>query len=104
MPVTVVAILKVKPTSTHAARAILAKAVNDVHREPGCDLYTLHEGEGRFIFIEQWATEDALESHNAGPVVQRMVNDISEHLDGAPEITLARSVPAGDPAMGVLRP
>lgn len=104
MPITVVAVLKVKPTSTHAARAILAKAVDDVHREPGCDLYTLHEGESRFIFVEQWASEEALNSHNAGPVVQRMVEAIGEHLDGAPEITLARSVPAGDPAKGVLRP
>jgi quinol monooxygenase YgiN len=104
VPVTVVAVLKVKPTSAHEARTILTRAVEDVHREPGCDLYTLHEGDGRFIFIEQWATEDALNSHNAGPVVQRMVDDIGEHLDGEPEITLARSVSAGDPAKGLLRP
>jgi quinol monooxygenase YgiN len=104
MPVTVIATLKVKPDAAEAARNILMRAVVAVHEEPGCSLYSLHETDGRFIFIEEWVDEDALQIHNAGPAVTRMVEEVSSYLDGPAEIAIARPVVTGDPAKGQLRP
>lgn len=105
MPVTVVATLTVKPESLDAARDILTGTIAEVHQEPGCDLYSLHEAEGgTFIFVEQWADGDALATHGGAPAVTRMFSDLADHLAGAPDIKVAQPVVAGDPAKGRLRP
>lgn len=103
MPVVVVATLPVKPGSADAVRAACTRAIAAVHQEPGCDLYSLHEGENVFVFVEQWADADALTTHGTAPAVTAMFGEIGEHLDGAPDIKLLQSVPAGDPAKGTLR-
>lgn len=102
MPVVIVAVLPVKPESADSAREILTKAVAAVHDEPGCELYALHETDGKFIFVEQWADGDALKAHSSTPTMAAMFSDIGPHLDGAPEIIMATPVPAGDPAKGRL--
>ncbi len=53
MPVVVVATLTVKPESVDAVRDILTTAVEEVHGEPGCQLYSLHQTGETFVFIEQ---------------------------------------------------
>jgi quinol monooxygenase YgiN len=67
-------------------------------------LYSLHAAAGRFVFVEEWVDEDALNTHNAGPAVARMVDELGAHLDGAPDIIVARPVASGDPVKGTLRP
>ena len=104
MPINVIATLKVKPGSAEAARSILKRAVAAVHSEPGCSLYSLHEGDGCFVFVEEWSDAEALQAHNAGAAVTRMVEEVGGHLDGAADIIVARQVVAGDPAKGKLRP
>lgn len=104
MSVTVVAVLAPKQASVQAVRAILTEAVPAVHGESGCELYSLHESEGRFVFVEQWSSEDALDAHNQGPVIARMVAALDGHLDSPAEIIVSRPVLAGDPAKGALRP
>src|SRR6478735_5839381 len=59
MPVTVVATMKAKPESVDAVRDACKQAIEAVHSEPGCDLYSLHEADGTFVFVEQWADADA---------------------------------------------
>ena len=56
MPVVVVATMTAKPESVDTVRKACNRAVEAVHQEPGCDLYALHEAEGTFVFVEQWAT------------------------------------------------
>lgn len=104
MPVTVVATMKVKPESVDTVREIMKRTIADVHNEPGCDLYSLHETDGTFIFIEQWADAEALQAHSKAPAVGKMFTEVGEHLDGAPDIKVAQAVVAGDPAKGQLRP
>ncbi|MGV7898281.1 antibiotic biosynthesis monooxygenase family protein, partial [Mycobacterium kansasii] len=41
MPVVVVATMTVKPESVDTVRDILTRAVEEVHDEPGCQLYSL---------------------------------------------------------------
>lgn len=103
MPVVVVATMTVKPESVDAVREILTRAVKDVHDEPGCQLYSLHESGDTFVFVEQWADADALRTHSTAPAATAMFKDASDHLAGAPDIKMLTPVVAGDPDKGQLR-
>jgi quinol monooxygenase YgiN len=104
MPVTVVATMTAKPESVDAVREACKQAIESVHTEPGCDLYSLHETDGTFVFVEQWADADALQAHSAAPAVATLFGTIGEHLDGTPDIKVLQPVIAGDPAKSALRP
>ena len=104
MPVVVVATMTVKPESVDTARDILTSAVEQVHDEPGCQLYSLHQTGETFVFVEQWADEEALKAHSAAPAVAKMFTAAGEHLAGAPDIKFLQPVPAGDPDKGQIRP
>ncbi|MBV8930230.1 MAG: antibiotic biosynthesis monooxygenase [Mycobacteriaceae bacterium] len=103
MPVVVVATMKAKPESVDTVRQVCERAVEAVHQEPGCELYALHETDGTFVFIEQWADADALKTHSGAPAVATLFSDVGPHLDGAPDIKMLQPVAAGDPAKGRLR-
>lgn len=102
-PVVVIATMTAKPDSVDAVRDACAAAVAAVHDEPGCQLYSLHEANGTFVFVEQWADEDALKAHSTAPAIGTLFGAIGEHLDGAPDIKMLAPVVAGDPAKGRLR-
>lgn len=104
MPVVVVATMTAKPESVDTVRETCKTAIEAVHKEPGCELYSLHESDGTFVFVEQWADADALKTHSTAPAVTTMFSALGEHLDGAPDIKMLQPVVAGDPAKGQLRP
>jgi quinol monooxygenase YgiN len=104
MSVTVVATMKAKPESVDAVRDACKKALEAVHSEPGCDLYSVHEADGTFVFVEQWADADALKAHSTAPAVTTFFGTVGELLDGQPDIKMLQQVVAGDPAKGKLRP
>lgn len=104
MPVVVVATLTVKPESVDTVRDILTRAVEEVHDEPGCQVYSLHQSGETFVFVEQWADAEALKAHSTAPAVTKMFTAAGEHLNGAPDIKMLQPVPAGDSAKGQLRP
>jgi quinol monooxygenase YgiN len=95
--------LTVKPESVDAVRDILTRAINDVHDEPGCQLYALHESGETFVFVEQWADADALKAHSTAPTVTTMFQTAGKHLAGAPDIKMLQPISAGDPDKGQLR-
>jgi quinol monooxygenase YgiN len=103
MPVVVVATMTAKPESVDAVRDACKQAIDEVHREPGCELYALHEANGTFVFIEQWADAEALKTHSTAPAVGKLFGTVAEHLDGAPDIKMLAPIVAGDPAKGRLR-
>ena len=103
MPVVVVASFTAKPESVDLVRAACTKAVEATHNEPGCDLYSLHETDGTFIFIEQWADSDALKTHSTATAVATLFGEIGQYLDAAPDIKMLRPIAAGDPTKGQLR-
>ncbi|BBX97385.1 putative quinol monooxygenase [Mycobacterium lacus] len=104
MSVVVVATLSVKPESVGTVRDILTAAVEEVHDEPGCELYSLHQTGETFVFIEQWADADALKTHSAAPAVAKLFAAAGEHLVGQPDIKMLQPIPAGDFSKGQLRP
>ena len=103
MPVVVVASFTAKPESVDAVRASCKKAIEAVHDEPGCQLYSLHETGNTFVFVEQWADEEALKTHSTAPAIGKLFGAVGEHLDGAPDIKMLKPIVAGDPAKGQLR-
>jgi quinol monooxygenase YgiN len=103
MPVVVVATLTVKPESVDAVRDILTTAVEEVHSEPGCQLYSLHQTGETFVFVEQWADPEALKTHSTAPAISKMFTAAGEHLAGAPDIKMLQPIPAGDSDKGQLR-
>ncbi|CAN1566924.1 MAG TPA: antibiotic biosynthesis monooxygenase [Mycobacterium sp.] len=103
MPVVVVASFTAKPESTAVVRSACTAAIEAVHDEPGCELYSLHQTGDTFVFIEQWADADALKVHGTAPAIGVLFGAIGEHLSGAPDIKMLEPVPAGDPAKGQLR-
>ena len=103
MPVVVVATMKAKPESVDAVRAACTQAIVAVQNEPGCELYSLHEADGTFVFVEQGADADALKAHSTAPAVGTLFGPVGELLDGAPDIKMLTPVVAGDPAKGQLR-
>jgi quinol monooxygenase YgiN len=103
MPVVVVATMTAKPESVDLVRAACTEAIAEVHGEPGCELYSLHEADGTFVFVEQWADADALKTHSTAPAVGKLFGTVGEHLDGAPDIKMLTPIVAGDPAKGQLR-
>jgi quinol monooxygenase YgiN len=104
MPVVVVATLTVKPESVDTVRDILTTAAVEVHAEPGCQLYSVNQSGETFVFVEQWADEEALKTHSSAPAVAKMFTAAGEHLVGAPDIKMLQPVPAGDPDKGQIRP
>jgi len=103
MPVVVVATFAAKPESVDTVREACKKAVEAVHKEPGCQLYALHESDGTFVFVEQWESPDALQAHSKAPAVGAMFGEVGDHLAGAPDIKMLQPVVAGDPDKGQLR-
>jgi quinol monooxygenase YgiN len=103
MPVVVVATMTVKPESVDTARDILTAAVEEVHGEPGCQVYSLHQSGETFVFVEQWADEEALKAHSTAPAVAKMFTAVGEHLAGQPDIKMLQPIAAGDPDKGQLR-
>jgi quinol monooxygenase YgiN len=103
MPVVVVATMKAKPESVELVRNACTEAIEAVHNEPGCQLYSLHEADGTFVFVEQWADTDALTTHSTAPAIGTLFGTVGEHLDGPPDIKMLAPVVAGDPAKGQLR-
>lgn len=103
MPVVIVASFTAKPDSVDAVRAACVKAIEAVHDEPGCELYSLHETGDTFVFIEQWADAEALKAHSTAPAIGELLAAVGEHLAGAPDIKMLTPIPAGDPGKGLLR-
>src|SRR5258708_21303660 len=104
MHVPVVATMKAKPESVDAVREARKQAIEAVHSEPGCDLYSLHEADGTFVFVEQWADADALKTHSAAPAVAALFGTFRDHLDGAPDIKMLTPAVPADPAQVHVRP
>jgi quinol monooxygenase YgiN len=103
MPVVIVATLTAKPESVDTLRDILSHAAEEVHDEPGCQLYSLHQTDETFVLVEQWADEEALKTHMTAPAIGKLFSAAEGHLAGAPDMKKLQPVPSGDPDKGQLR-
>ncbi|HBY59294.1 MAG TPA: antibiotic biosynthesis monooxygenase [Solibacterales bacterium] len=72
---TVVAELVAKPGRESELREQLLGLIEPTRKEDGCLQYDLHEhtsDQGRFVFYENWTSEEALARHAASPHLQAL--------------------------------
>jgi quinol monooxygenase YgiN len=100
--VVVVATVIPKADQIDAVREAFLVAVPQVHDEPGCELYALHEGDGRLVMIERWASVEALDVHGRTETLRTLGAALADKLAGPLDVRRLTAVPAGDPDKGVL--
>jgi quinol monooxygenase YgiN len=65
-----VARLRIAPEHRDAFVAAASEQCSRSREEPGCESYRVHadlEQPDRYVFVEEWADEDALQRHMAQP-------------------------------------
>ncbi|KQR01154.1 antibiotic biosynthesis monooxygenase [Arthrobacter sp. Leaf141] len=81
----------------------LAPAIAEVHQEPGCLLYAIHESpNGQILMIEKWTSAALLDAHGAGEPVQRLNAALEGLLAKPVEVTRLVPIPVGTAAQGAL--
>ncbi|MGY1854987.1 putative quinol monooxygenase [Modestobacter sp. SYSU DS0290] len=102
MSFVIVATVHPKPGTRDAIREALLAAVPQVHAEPGCELYSVQEDEEGFVFVERWASEEAMAAHGQGEALRTMMATISDSLAQPLAVRVLRPLPAGDPEKGAV--
>src|SRR5829696_3438443 len=96
--VVVVASVEVKPGSEDAALEIFSDTIRQTHDEAGCLSYALHrdnDNPQRYVIVERWTSQVALEHHGMQPYVKTLFEKIGEHLAGPPSIWRTTPMPVG---------
>ena len=90
--IAVVATIAALPQHREAVELALRTAVPLVREEPGCELYALHRDQARperFVMVERWSDEAALEKHVQAPAFLAL----AQALDGRAELDVVKLVP-----------
>ena len=91
----IVALVTVKPEYTEALAAQFKELVKASRAEEGNISYDLHQETGkpnRFVFVENWKSQAAIDAHNASEHFQGFVKAIDGKTD-ALEIVLMEEIP-----------
>ena len=81
----------------------LRPAIAEVHEEPGCLLYAIHEApNGDIVMIEKWESVESLDAHGAGDAVKRLNVSLEGLLQKPVEVTRLTAIPAGTAGQGEL--
>lgn len=59
----------------------------------GCLSYQLYESivsKNEFAMIENWYDQQAIETHNQNPLLQKLFNNISQYSSKKPEINVSK--------------
>ncbi|MGY1733030.1 putative quinol monooxygenase [Geodermatophilus sp. SYSU D01045] len=102
MSVVVVATISPKPEHVDEVRQAVLETVPQVHEEPGCERYALHEGRGVFVMVEQWESPEALATHGKAEPLTALSARLEGKLTERPAVQVLTAHPAGDAAKGAL--
>ena len=92
--VVVVATARVKEGEEGRMREVLQQLAAASQQEEGCITYALHVAKDdpcRFVIIERWTSQEALDEHLKLPHV-RLVADNADALDGQPQVFFCEAV------------
>ena len=92
----IVALVTVKPEYTEALAAQFKELVKASRAEEGNISYDLHQEIGkpnRFVFVESWKSQAAIDEHNASETFPKL-RQIHRRKTEALEIVLMNQVPA----------
>jgi quinol monooxygenase YgiN len=87
---TVVAVLTAKAEAIDTVRAGMTKLTQAARTEEGCLSYDLHvdaSNPARFVTVEKWASQEALDAHFGSPAMAEAGASFTA-LDGAPLIAV----------------
>ncbi len=99
MPVIVASIIP-KGDQIDAVEAVLKDLIPAVHSEDGCEMYALHRGKDRLVFVEKWRDMEALSAHGRGDTMKELNKRLAGLVAGPPEVHVVDAVPVGDPEKG----
>lgn len=101
-PVSIVVVATVFPAPEFRQQAIalLEKTIPLVHAENGCELYALHEDDGRLVMVEKWASRAALDAHLNGPAFTAMRGRLQPLASRPAEVQVLQPHPVGTPGQG----
>jgi quinol monooxygenase YgiN len=96
-PLSVVVVAHIRPLPEHldAVKQAFLETLPEVHAEPGCELYALHEADGVLVMIEKWASQEALNTHMTAPALSGLGPKLAGKVGGAPEVQVLTALPAG---------
>jgi len=89
--VTVIARVKAKEGKVEAVESVLMDLIGPTREEPGCISYVLHQSKddkSSFVFVENWASQLALEEHLQKPYLQAFVARADELLAEPLDVSL----------------
>lgn len=99
----VVATLKIQDGKIDEALAELTPVVEATHEEEGCLSYVLHQDvndRNTLVFVERWASQDALNAHMQQPHMLKLVELAGTMLAEPPQITFCQSLGIGSSPKG----
>jgi quinol monooxygenase YgiN len=103
MPCIVIATFHPHPGKRDAVRAALEAVIPDVHEEPGCELYALHEETGgHLVLIEKWTTRELWQEHLTLEPVKRLRASLEGLLESETQVLEMYGTPAGTLHQGQL--
>src|SRR5689334_4620701 len=103
--VVVVGSFKAEPGKEAEALQAFKDLVAPTHAEDGCILYALHQGAddpSRLVFIERWASREALDAHLKTPHIAAVLEIAPDLFGESGDITVFEAVPGGEPVKGSL--
>ena len=100
----VVVVVTAFPLPEHRAEIVAAfeEAIIRVHREPGVELYALHEGPGRLVMIEKYESEQARSEHLQGAALADLRAALEGKLSTGLDAQILVPHPAGNAQKGAL--
>jgi len=99
----VVATLKIQDGKVDEAVAELTPVIEATHEEEGCISYVLHRDindPNTLVFVERWASQDALNGHMQQPHMLKLVELAGTMLAEPPQITFCESLEIGNSPKG----
>jgi quinol monooxygenase YgiN len=101
VPVVVATIIP-NPGQLDALEAALKEMVPAVHEEDGCELYALHRGKDRIVFVEKWRDAEALQAHGSGRNTKALGEKLAGLVAGTSDIQVLEAVPTGSSEKGAI--
>jgi quinol monooxygenase YgiN len=89
--VTVIARVKAKADKLEETESVLMDLIAPTRGEPGCISYVLHQAQDdkcSFVFVENWASQMALDEHLQKPYLQAFIARADELLAEPLDVTL----------------
>lgn len=87
--IAVIAIVRARAGHERELADILSAAVAPSRAEAGCRQYDLHEDRdapGRFVFVERWASSEALKAHEETEHFRQLGQCLLPHIEGKSEV------------------